>query len=339
MTIAFVVEDDAISRALIARALSAISGLTVVTASSVAETKVLYEELRPDLLVLDLILKDGLGFEVLDLLDARGGVPKAIIVSSFLEEYRDRLPTGGRIQCLEKPIDVERLRHLARGHLLSSGSSPDSASDHHVSPFAPAEYVQLAGMGGHSVTLECRSYPDSERLGSIQIENGRIRSAFAGSHSGRRAFHYLITHPASRAVVAATAENEAPANVDQDWQRALLDTLRMEDEIKAGRLSSIPGDDISSLLPNPESGAPRAMESAPNTMRAATASDPAPHAPQNLTQLVDEAVRAVIRRDYDTAINWLEKAHSMAPDNRQVIHRLERLYAAQSEAKNAEGKS
>ena len=330
MAIALVVEDDAVSRALIGRALSAISGLTVVTAGSVGESKVLLETVRPDLLVLDLMLQDGLGFEVLDLLDSRGGVSMVIVVSSFLQEHRERLPTGGRVQCLDKPIDVERVQSLARQHLADRCLSAERDS----SPFSPAEYVQLAGMGGHSVSLQCRSYPDSKPLGLIQVANGRIRVAIAGSLAGSRAFHFLITHPAARASVSSLADLSLAPNLDQDWQRALLETLRFEDERNAGRLSDLPANGFASLLPEGASGPCKAPAEAPPSPVGAVAPE---EGSMTLRLLVDEAVRAVIDRDYDTAIGCLERAHAIAPHDRTVKHRLDRLYATQSEQGGEDG--
>lgn len=103
-----VVEDDptltrAITRNLVAR------GYTTQSAASVAEALSAISDTRPGLVLLDIDLPDGLGWEVLRELRARGGEDVPVIVMSAMRpnpRLADELECAG---VLEKPFPMESL--------------------------------------------------------------------------------------------------------------------------------------------------------------------------------------------------------------------------------------
>src|SRR4051794_5485179 len=112
-----VVEDDPATAAFLADNLEA-DGFEVATASAVGEAIRAIELRQPDLIVLDVILEDGSGLEVLDRLRASDGT------SARLDPDVPVLVLSGRSS------EVERVRGFERG-----------ADDYLVKPFSYPELV------------------------------------------------------------------------------------------------------------------------------------------------------------------------------------------------------
>jgi two-component system response regulator PrrA len=108
-----VVEDDATLVRAITRNLAA-RGYTTRTAMTVAEAKMAIGEASPALLLLDIDLPDGSGWEILRHLRVLGRDDMAVLVMSALRPnprlVHELHPTG----VLEKPFPIESLlRHVA----------------------------------------------------------------------------------------------------------------------------------------------------------------------------------------------------------------------------------
>jgi DNA-binding response OmpR family regulator len=117
MTRVLVVEDDPATAAFLADNLEA-DGYEVATASAVGEAIRAIELRQPDLIVLDVMLEDGSGLQVLDRLRASDGT------SARLDPDVPVLVLSGRAS------EVERVRGFERG-----------ADDYLVKPFSYPELV------------------------------------------------------------------------------------------------------------------------------------------------------------------------------------------------------
>src|SRR5688572_23126579 len=87
MSRVLIVEDETITRSILARVVGTIPGLSALAVGSIREARAALEAARPDVAIIDLHLQDGLGFEVLKALDEKGGVKMAIIISAYLDEH------------------------------------------------------------------------------------------------------------------------------------------------------------------------------------------------------------------------------------------------------------
>ena len=117
---ALVVEDDPDSRDALVRVIE-LEGFQAVSASSLVEARALVESFEPELILVDLLLPDGSGLELLEtaLDGSHADPPDVIIVTghSSVETAVDALRRGA-VDYLVKPLDIARLRTVL---LQSSG--------------------------------------------------------------------------------------------------------------------------------------------------------------------------------------------------------------------------
>jgi len=289
MSRVLIVEDETITRSILARVVGTIPGVSALAVGSIREARAALEAARPDVAIIDLHLQDGLGFEVLKALDEKGGVAMAIIISAYLDEHAQTLSASpGRLRCLAKPIDYGELKRIL------TASSSTGARYH--GPFAPVEYVQIAGSGRHSVNLSCYD-PAGGLIGNISLREGRVWSAETANERGLGALRELVTRADGRVRLGPPSASSGPANVDRDWQVAVLDALAPERG--------------ASEMPRIDSLSPAA----------------------SAAELSQFAVRAILGADYPRAMLALERAVLLEPDNMSVRDQLERLYQFQRSVK------
>jgi CheY-like chemotaxis protein len=110
-----IVEDDPQFRAGLRDILEA-HGYVVAAASDAAEAQAALRASPPDVLLLDLKLPVGSGYEVLR--EARALCPNAavLLMTGYAQEYHTQVTQGlrdGALLCLEKPFDPsDMLRHI-----------------------------------------------------------------------------------------------------------------------------------------------------------------------------------------------------------------------------------
>jgi len=328
------VEDEQTLRLSMVRGLSKLSGVEVTDAATVKEAKRLIGETRPDLVISDLDLPDGSGIEVATELDRlRIRVP-LVYVSAYIGKYRHRLPTRGDVEVYEKPLSLDRLRALVEDKLAMEPDSP-------ASPFAVADYVQLAGMGRHSVVIEVRS-PGGR--GRLVIKGGEVWSAEDSLGRGMEAFRRLVFLGAAQVTCRTLGRSETPPrDIDGSAESVLLDVARRLDE--AERDSSIGGvvDDgwaelfdesprrrsshpprRSSVAPRPSSQRPPPV--VPPTARAATLPSMTTTA-RVFEEAFERGVDALLAKDYSRAYSAFLEAERASPDDRRVAANLTRLRA------------
>ncbi len=104
-----VVEDDPAIADLIAWVLTD-AGFTVYTAPTVAQGLALYEQIKPDLVVADLMLPDGLGSHLLQQLQRPEYQPAAAtLVMSALPRTHQYATDARADAYLPKPFDLDEL--------------------------------------------------------------------------------------------------------------------------------------------------------------------------------------------------------------------------------------
>lgn len=103
---ALVIDDERLARSELKRLLSAHPQIEIAgEAASVAEAQRLIEELRPDLVFLDVQMPDGSGFDLLAALDE---APEVIFTTAF-DAYALKAFEVNALDYLHKPIEARRL--------------------------------------------------------------------------------------------------------------------------------------------------------------------------------------------------------------------------------------
>jgi DNA-binding NarL/FixJ family response regulator len=116
------VEDSALLRELLTEELTEIEGATVVGAADNAPEAIRrFAELQPDLVVLDLALAEGSGFDVLQALRERPSSSAIVVYSGHdAEPYRKRALASGANAFVSKARDRHELVTVIR----SVGAAP-----------------------------------------------------------------------------------------------------------------------------------------------------------------------------------------------------------------------
>ncbi len=142
-----VVDDDFMVARIHARFVEQIDGFEVVgTAHTGADALRLVEEVRPDLLLLDVHLPDLSGLEVLSRLRAAGRHTAVVMVTA--ERGADAVRTalhGGAMQYLVKPFEHADLADRLRGVAAALGLLADGGTDQ--TPIDQASIDQAFGAG------------------------------------------------------------------------------------------------------------------------------------------------------------------------------------------------
>jgi CheY-like chemotaxis protein len=162
--------------------------------------------------------------------------------------------------------------------------------EHEDAPFAAADYVQLACMSRRSVAV-CFER-DGREHGRVVIHEGEIWRAEDASGVGPEALRRLLFGGGGPQVRCEALRGPLEArNVAGSWQILLLDAARAADEERQ-------------------------------------AAPPPPKKPEiDGAALVDDAVEALLARDYDRAAALFERAATVVPDDPRVVVNLPRLRA------------
>lgn len=115
---ALLVDDEPDLRRITRIALERIGGLTVVEAATGLEALAIIEHDRPDIVVLDIMLPERSGTEVLEELAAdprRRTIPVVAVTARAMPEEVERLKRLGAVAVVPKPFDPIKLaREIAR---------------------------------------------------------------------------------------------------------------------------------------------------------------------------------------------------------------------------------
>jgi DNA-binding response OmpR family regulator len=332
-----IVEDEQTLRSSMVRGLAKLPGVVVVDAGTVQDAKRSLVTDPPELVISDLDLPDGSGIEVaaeLARLDLR--VP-IVFVSAYIGRYQHRIPKHQEVEVHEKPVSMEKLRGIVEEKLrLVDADAP-------ISPFGVADYVQLAGMGRHTVVIEVRSTAGHGRL---SIKAGELWSAVDAQGEGVEAFQRLVFLKAAQVTCRTLDRGELPArNLVGSAEAMLLDVARTFDEAEHANNSVVALDDGWSdvldetpkrpptLRPQearparesvrpprvPRSVYPPPMRTMPPTLPAARFSS------RTFDEAFERGVDALLARDFRAAYDAFADAERLNAGDRRVRANLKRL--------------
>jgi len=117
-----VIDDDPATRDLLERSLSA-ADLSVVTVDNGEDGILLAQALRPDIIILDVVLPDKDGWEVLAALKADPELMDIPTIMLTVVDERGRGLGLGATEYLIKPVDSEHMIKLIRSYLWRNDSS------------------------------------------------------------------------------------------------------------------------------------------------------------------------------------------------------------------------
>lgn len=323
-----VVEDETALRLSMVRGLSKLPGLRIRDTGTVREGKEAVQGERPDLIISDLDLPDGLGIELAAEVDRLGMQIPIVFVSAYVGKFRHRMPSRGDFEVYEKPLALERLRAVVEEKL-------SLRVDTGMSPFGVADYVQLAAMGRHSVLIDVVS---AVGRGEILIKRGEVWSAKDRLGRGLEAFRRLAFLGTAQVTCRTLDPQKAPPrDIEGSAESVLLDAARSHDE--AGRESSAGIDDGWSDVwgdepaqgrgangrtsSPPEAALPnRGPVGRPPSIRPIGLSPPVA---DRFGDAFDRGVDALLAKDYSTARAAFVEANELAPNDRRVLANLARL--------------
>lgn len=281
-----IVEDEPVLRSSMVRGLARMPRVEVWNAASVAEARQILERIRPQILVCDIDLPDGVGLDVLAALDRRGFHVPVLFISAYVSTYKRSIPSRANIQVHEKPLSLVELRRLVQQQL----DLPPQESE---SPFSPSDYIQLAAMGKHSVRLEFDAA--GEPAGTIVICRGELWSAVDTQGDGEPALRRLIFSRSILSRCVALTEDPGPRSFTESSQSLLLEAARLFDE--------------ESHQEKPPLARPQAPEGKPPCFE----------------DLFESGVDALLRKDYAASWRAFNQAAALRPDDARVAANLKRL--------------
>ncbi|MCA9526973.1 MAG: response regulator [Myxococcales bacterium] len=221
MSLVMVVEDEQMLRDSMVRSLRRLPGVEVVEAGRFSEARALMVEERPALVVSDVSLPDESGVGLLAELDRSNLHIPVIFVTAYLGRFRDRIPDRPGVEVFEKPLPMAVLREKVMQQL-------ESSREHRRAPFTVAEYLQMAGIGRHSMTI--RLVCAGECTGWLRIFRGQLWAARHGDLRGEEAVTELAFAADCSVEVEALAGEAGPREIHRSIDAVLLDACRRHDE-------------------------------------------------------------------------------------------------------------
>lgn len=286
------IEDEAVLRTSMARALRKAPGLDVDEAATVDEALVLLDAAPPDIVLSDLDLPGRSGIEILGELGRRKVAVPVVFISAYLKAYGALIPRHANVEVREKPVGIDELRQLVSARVSAREKAHDS------SPFSAADFVQLACMGRHSVAIELKR--GGRAAGAIRVFDGEIWSASDEEGSGTGALRRVLFSKDGLVTCRTLFDSPGPRELSGGWQELLLEAARLEDEDAAAG-GAAPG---ASHAEAPSSGSGlRAFEA-----------------------VFDEGVSALLKKDYVSALRSFRRAGELRPGDGKVEANLARLH-------------
>jgi CheY-like chemotaxis protein len=133
----------------------------IVCASTCEEaSEILEQEPDAELMITDLYLPDGDGFEILEAIQARSGSkPLAILMTArYSSEVEERARSLGAIGVIAKPIALRDLERVwteeleRRKHTRRPTSAPVQVNDHHGQPLVTSQLLNISMTGAFIAT-------------------------------------------------------------------------------------------------------------------------------------------------------------------------------------------
>lgn len=221
MTKILVIDDEeAMSRGLRRAILLRRPDYAVSTCQSGSDAIALLGEERFDLVVTDLQMPGGDGFELLAwLLSHRTGV-LAFAMSAFCDELaRERLAALGSIECFPKPLDVDALL----GRFTQSLSE---AIQGQVDNVGLASFLQLVELEQKTCTLLVRN---EGKVGRLFLRKGELLDAVVGELSGEEAAFVIIGWMTVDLTIEGSCNN-TQRSIWKPTHYVVMEAMRLRDE-------------------------------------------------------------------------------------------------------------
>jgi CheY-like chemotaxis protein len=221
LTKILVVDDErALLRGLARAILARRPDLAVLTANSGSEAIRVLQEQQLDLVVTDLQMNDGDGFELLAWLISNRPSVLSFAMSGFCnDEVLARLHRLGAIECFPKPLEVEAL--LAR----LSQSLVDSMRGH-VDNVGLASFLQLIELEQKTCTLKVRH---EQRTGRLYLRKGELIDACTNELRGEPAAYAILGWLTVDLTIEGSC-NTAERTIWKPSHFVLMEAMRMRDE-------------------------------------------------------------------------------------------------------------
>lgn len=284
-----IVEDEPVLRSSVARGLARLLHADVWDAASVAEARLVLERIRPQIVLCDLDLPDGVGLDVLAALDRKGYYVPVVFISAYVSTYKRSIPSRANIQVREKPVSLAELRRLIEQQL----ALPPQGE---TSPFSPSDYIQLAAMGRHSVRLDFERA--GEPAGSMVIFQGELWSVVDKQGEGEPALRRLLFSSCTLAHCTMLSGEPSRRSFTESSQSLLMEAARQQDEEERA------------AHPPPPAAPMRAEGKRPC-----------------FEDLFESGVDALLRKDYAGAWESFAQAAVLRPEDLRVAANLKRLHA------------
>lgn len=222
MDIVLIIEDEQPLRSSMARAISKISGISVVEAGDLEEGLKLIDIHSPFFILSDINLPGRKGIELLGELEKRKlNIPVAFM-TAFMQTYKNMIPKSPNIEIREKPILLTQLRELVNSKRNPMGTDPKL-------PFTITDYIQITCIGKYSVKILIRS--NEKEIGYILIIDGEIWYALDKESDGVDAFNRLLQLKDYQ--ISCISINKPPddRNITGDWEKLILMALIQNDNV------------------------------------------------------------------------------------------------------------
>jgi len=181
----------------------------------------------PDVLITDINLPGRSGLELIGEIQQRAPNTAVIVTTAYRISHAPQLASLDGITILEKPVDLDALRRVVDEKIAAG---PGAGRN----PFQLTDFIQLAGMGGHSVAIRCR-LPGGEPC-QVDIYKGEIWAASAGRHQAMDAILRLVSEAVTDLSYETLAQPPAHRQITDRWEAVLMEAARLHDE--AGRSPS-----------------------------------------------------------------------------------------------------
>ena len=209
----FLVEDEPVLRKSLASGLSKLANVEVLAAGTVNEAVAFLDERAPSLLISDIDLPGASGLDLISEFGRRDIHIPIILITAYLNTYRDQIPTEPNVLVLEKPIPLQDLRMR-----VSQALSP--AIEGLRPPFNLLDCVQLACLRDLSARIEIQV---ADGRAEVIIHKGEVWAAADRQGRGAEVFNRLAFVPDSAIKYTPLFGEPGARNITVSWERLVLD--------------------------------------------------------------------------------------------------------------------
>jgi CheY-like chemotaxis protein len=225
MGLIYVIEDEPVLRQGLIEALGNMPGVQTYGFGMVQDAVDALDGHPPDLILTGLNLPERCGLDMLGELDARGLTPSMVLISGYLEEYREYIPDRPGLTVLARPFDLNvLLEHVQQVFTTQSAEQPPAHS------FGLLEYLKLACLGAHTVEiLVCAEGPSNDLIGRVVVLGGQLWSVQDPQGMGAEAFLRLACLPVGAVACNEIQRTALMRNVYQAWDSLVAAAVARRD--------------------------------------------------------------------------------------------------------------